>query len=627
MRGFLPPDDGADDAAASTTTSWPKTSSTRTRKLRWPTASAGASSARKTGPRKALYKNLIVAVLRYEQIKTTEARAKEVRGQVEKVITLAKDGSLAARRRIIAELPERAARHRQADQRDRAQVCGSQLGLHPASSRSASVPATQLRSSSSSSSEILPDSWPAKQIAREGGAVRYRRTGRIRRHGLRRIRGATWQRGRSRVSWNAALARLSADGRGGRVEAAGRTDAGVHAAGQVIAFTYYGRLTREELGRALQALLPADIGLGPLRRVAAGFRPRYRARWREYRYTIWNGPPSPLRERMCARRPRATGLAAMADAAQALVGRHDFSAFGGGDRQPVRTVHRVRSPRGRVRWSPIDVVGDAFLRQMVRRHRGRAPARRARAGNGGGCRGGAATAGRPAFAGETAAATGTVALATVTSARPTDRRRNRTMTTTRTYSRERARSSAAGSWSMPRARRSAARLARRRRPRGQAQADLRHAHRHAATTSSCSTPRKIDRRPRQARAKTLLRHSGYPGGFREETLGELLARRPEEVIRRAVKGMLPHNKLGAQQLRKLKVYAGAEHPHEAQLPEPLPTEVRQLMSTTPDLLLRHRPSQDQRRPRPAARRRGRGRRQRPLARGALRQRRRPGRDH
>jgi large subunit ribosomal protein L13 len=73
------------------------------------------------------------------------------------------------------------------------------------------------------------------------------------------------------------------------------------------------------------------------------------------------------------------------------------------------------------------------------------------------------------------------------------------------------------------------------------------------------------------RTKMYARHSGYPGGFREETLGDLLARRPEEVIRRAVKGMLPRNKLGVQQLRKLKVYAGADHPHEAQRPEPLAT--------------------------------------------------------
>ncbi len=67
---------------------------------------AGRKLGRKHGPRMSLYRNLIVAVLRYEQVKTTEARAKEVRGQVERVITLAKEGSLASRRRIIAELPD-----------------------------------------------------------------------------------------------------------------------------------------------------------------------------------------------------------------------------------------------------------------------------------------------------------------------------------------------------------------------------------------------------------------------------------------------------------------------------------------------------------------------------------------
>jgi large subunit ribosomal protein L13 len=69
--------------------------------------------------------------------------------------------------------------------------------------------------------------------------------------------------------------------------------------------------------------------------------------------------------------------------------------------------------------------------------------------------------------------------------------------------------------------------------------------------------------------KLYIRHSGYPGGYKEETLGQLLERRPEEVIRRAVKGMLPRTKLGVQQLRKLKVYAGTDHPHQAQRPEPL----------------------------------------------------------
>jgi large subunit ribosomal protein L13 len=70
-------------------------------------------------------------------------------------------------------------------------------------------------------------------------------------------------------------------------------------------------------------------------------------------------------------------------------------------------------------------------------------------------------------------------------------------------------------------------------------------------------------------SKVYVRHSGYPQGLKSETLGALLARRPEEVIRRAVKGMLPRTRLGAQQLRKLKVYAGPDHPHAAQRPEPL----------------------------------------------------------
>jgi large subunit ribosomal protein L13 len=68
--------------------------------------------------------------------------------------------------------------------------------------------------------------------------------------------------------------------------------------------------------------------------------------------------------------------------------------------------------------------------------------------------------------------------------------------------------------------------------------------------------------------KLYHRHSGYPGGLRTRTLEEMLERRPEEVIRLAVKGMLPRNRLGRQQLRKLKVYAGPDHPHQAQQPKP-----------------------------------------------------------
>ena len=66
----------------------------------------GRKLSRKTGPRMSLYKNLTVAILRYEQVKTTEARAKEVRGRVERIISLAKEGSLNARRRVVAQMPD-----------------------------------------------------------------------------------------------------------------------------------------------------------------------------------------------------------------------------------------------------------------------------------------------------------------------------------------------------------------------------------------------------------------------------------------------------------------------------------------------------------------------------------------
>jgi len=72
--------------------------------------------------------------------------------------------------------------------------------------------------------------------------------------------------------------------------------------------------------------------------------------------------------------------------------------------------------------------------------------------------------------------------------------------------------------------------------------------------------------------KLYWRHSGYPGGIRSRTLGDLLEKRPEEVIRKAVKGMLPRNRLARQQLRKLKIYAGPDHPHQAQTPEQLEIE-------------------------------------------------------
>lgn len=79
------------------------------------------------------------------------------------------------------------------------------------------------------------------------------------------------------------------------------------------------------------------------------------------------------------------------------------------------------------------------------------------------------------------------------------------------------------------------------------------------------TGRKLD-------DKLYHRHSGFPGGIRQRTLGERLEKQPEELIRSAVKGMLPHNKIGNRLITKLKVYRGSDHPHKAQNPTVLTAE-------------------------------------------------------
>jgi len=78
----------------------------------------------------------------------------------------------------------------------------------------------------------------------------------------------------------------------------------------------------------------------------------------------------------------------------------------------------------------------------------------------------------------------------------------------------------------------------------------------------------------KATTKLVYHHSGYPGGLKVRRYGDLLATRPQEVLRQAVRGMLPHNRLGRDMLRKLKVYAGPTHPHQAQQPQPY--EIRQI---------------------------------------------------
>src|SRR3989304_5937940 len=144
----------------------------------------------------------------------------------------------------------------------------------------------------------------------------------------------------------AALAHLSGGIRQ-PVDGAGRTDAGVHAEGQVIAFTYSGRLSAAGLAEALNGLLPPDVAIRDLRRAARGFHPRYAARFREYRYTVWNGPRSPLRERTALRvraRPERCSRSGPAGGPPG----HDRCP---GRRLPARDgpAHGRRPPRGRQR--------------------------------------------------------------------------------------------------------------------------------------------------------------------------------------------------------------------------------------------------------------------------------------
>jgi len=80
---------------------------------------------------------------------------------------------------------------------------------------------------------------------------------------------------------------------------------------------------------------------------------------------------------------------------------------------------------------------------------------------------------------------------------------------------------------------------------------------------------KVGLTGKKLKDKIYYRHTGYPGGIKEVSAEKLLAKKPTELIRRAVKGMLPKNSLGRQMLRKLKVYAGPNHPHKAQNPVPL----------------------------------------------------------
>ena len=169
-----------------------------------------------------------------------------------------------------------------------------------------------------------------------------------------------------------------------RVIGAGRTDAGVHAQGQVIGFQALWRHPLEDLQRALNAVLPADLAVQQLEEAEPGWHPRFSATRRQYRYTVLNRPlRSPLDRRYAHQVAQPLDLSALNAGAAALGGEHDFASYGQamvraarpanseGDNEPVgggSTVRRVFKAEWQQQgaWFVFDIVGNAFLRGMVR---------------------------------------------------------------------------------------------------------------------------------------------------------------------------------------------------------------------------------------------------------------------
>jgi tRNA pseudouridine38-40 synthase len=162
---------------------------------------------------------------------------------------------------------------------------------------------------------------------------------------------------------------LIAIGQAGAVTGAGRTDAGVHASGQVVAWDVQWRHGLVDLQRALNAVLPDSIAVPELEQAADNFHPRYDAVSREYRYRLYQGGVrDPLRQRFALHVPRALEVAAMQAASQALIGEHDFAAFG----QPTsgesttRSLYRADVIAAEDQIT-IELQANGFLYRMARR--------------------------------------------------------------------------------------------------------------------------------------------------------------------------------------------------------------------------------------------------------------------
>lgn len=181
--------------------------------------------------------------------------------------------------------------------------------------------------------------------------------------------GSQYQKNARTVQGELEKALRKLTGKAIRVALAGRTDAGVHAKGQVAAFLTAVPYDPGVFQRALNSYLPQDIAVRTAQEVALSFDVRRHARRRWYRYRIYNGPSRrPLFRSQCWHVPEPLDVEAMREAAQQLVGRQDFAAFAAParGRSTVRTVHWAEVRRHRC-WVVFDIEADAFLPQQVRR--------------------------------------------------------------------------------------------------------------------------------------------------------------------------------------------------------------------------------------------------------------------
>ena len=180
-----------------------------------------------------------------------------------------------------------------------------------------------------------------------------------------------WQQQTQRRTVEGELKRALRElaGRDHVVYAAGRTDAGAHAAGQVVSFEWAGKLQLSRLRSALNALLPGDVSVVSAEEVPTGFHARYSARWRRYRYRYLDRPARPAIGRgHCWHVGRPLDDDLMTEAATALVGRHDWSSFCAASEPVGSRIREMRTAEVSRRGSlvDLDLVAEGFLRGLAR---------------------------------------------------------------------------------------------------------------------------------------------------------------------------------------------------------------------------------------------------------------------